>query len=90
MSSQDTSASPPRPGRWTVTRDALSFLGGWALIFQQAVFVDPSQVNEAFLVLGGSLVGVPGLMLGATSVLDAISRRGGTPGPSGSPPASPS
>lgn len=68
----------------------VSFLGGWALIFHQAVFVEPSQVNEAFLIVGGSLVGVPGLFLGATSVLDAVRARAGIGGQSGSDQGSPS
>jgi hypothetical protein len=91
VSDRETPTPPRRlPGGWTLTRDILSFLGGWALIFQQAAFVEPSQVNEAFLVLGGSLVGVPGLALGASSVLDAIRSRAGTGGVSDSPPSDPS
>jgi hypothetical protein len=65
-----------------VLRDVLSFGLGWALIFQQALFVDPSRVNETFIWLAGTLLGVPG----ASEVLARI--RSGTGG-SGSPPASP-
>lgn len=50
-----------RPGRWVVARDVFSYMGGWLLIFQQALFVDPSRVNPWFLLLGGSLIGVPGV-----------------------------
>jgi len=83
---------PPRlPGAWTLTRDILSFLGGWALIFME---VTRPEVREAVLLLGGSLVGVPGLAVGAASVAGALTqRRNGTPGSSQQPaevPSSPS
>lgn len=68
------------PGAWTLTRDILSFLGGWALIFMEVM---RPEVREAVLLLGGSLVGVPGLAVGAASVAEAITqRRNGTGGSS--------
>lgn len=74
-----------RPPWWILVRDVGSFLLGWALIFQQALFVDPARVNLAFLVLAGTLVGTP-----ATS--EAIARIRGVgiptlPLPALSPPS---
>lgn len=46
---------------WALTRDILSYVGGWALIVYQALAVPPKDVNEWFLLLGGSLIGVPGV-----------------------------
>lgn len=58
MSSPSTTALP----RWvTIARDVISYLGGWALIGYQVRFVAPSDVNEWFLLIGGSLIGVPGI-----------------------------
>jgi hypothetical protein len=53
-------------------RDILSFLGGWALIFME---VSRPEIRESVLVLAGSVIGVPGLAVGATSIAEAISRR---------------
>lgn len=72
-----------RPARSTVIKDALSYLGGWALILHQAVFVPPQDFNLVLVLLGGTLVGIPGV-----GQLLAI-RTGGTPSPDqseGSPP----
>jgi hypothetical protein len=44
-----------------VFKDVTSYLGGWALIAYQALFVPPREVNAWFLLLGGSLIGVPGI-----------------------------
>lgn len=41
--------------------DVSSYIGGWALIAYQALAVPPKDVNEWFLLLGGSLIGVPGV-----------------------------
>jgi hypothetical protein len=65
----------------------LTFLGGWAMIFLE---IRRPEIRDSVLVLGGSLLGVPGLALGASSVVEAIRSRTGTAGPSGSPPAGPS
>lgn len=62
-----------RPGFLTVCRDILSYCGGWFLIIYQALFVPPKDVNEWFLLLGGSLIGVPG-------VAEIIAWRGRTTG----------
>lgn len=74
------------PGWWTLTRDVLTFLGGWAIVFME---VRRPEIRDSVLVLGGSLLGVPGLALGASSIADALRRRGGTDGPPASPPADP-
>jgi hypothetical protein len=50
--------------RWlarVLTRDVISFVGGWFIILYQMLEVPPTQVNEWFLLLGGSLIGVPGI-----------------------------
>lgn len=50
--------------RWLIkvlTRDALSFMGGWFIILYQMLAVPPEKVNEWFLLLGGSLINVPGI-----------------------------
>lgn len=49
------------PSKVTVVKDVLSYAGGWALIVHQAVFVDPQDFNLWFLLVGGALVGVPGI-----------------------------
>ncbi|AGL19488.1 hypothetical protein [Actinoplanes sp. N902-109] len=50
-----------KPGVFTVVKDALSYLGGWALILHQAVIVPPKDFNLTLVLLGGALVGVPGV-----------------------------
>lgn len=68
--------------RWltrVLTRDAISFCGGWFIILYQMLEVPPTQVNEWFLLLGGSLIGVPG-------VAEIIALRGRKPT---DPPVSP-
>jgi hypothetical protein len=50
-----------KPGRLSVLKDVLSYVFGMALITYQALFVPPKDVNEWFLLLGGSLIGVPGV-----------------------------
>lgn len=57
MSTQRNSG---RPSRRQVARDVGTFIGGWVLLFQQALFVDPSKVNEFFLIVALVLIGVPG------------------------------
>lgn len=50
--------------RWlarVLTRDFISFGGGWFIILYQMLEVPPTEVNEWFLLLGGSLIGVPGI-----------------------------
>jgi len=37
------------------------FVGGWLIILYQMLEVPPTQVNEWFLFLGGSMIGVPGI-----------------------------
>ncbi len=73
-----------RPSRRAVARDVTSFILGWVLIFYQALFVDPSKVNETFLWIAATLVGVPG----AAEALTRI--RSGTGGSPSSPPSPPS
>lgn len=50
-----------KPGWFTIFKDVTSYIGGWALIAYQALFVPPKEVNAWFLLLGGSLIGVPGI-----------------------------
>jgi hypothetical protein len=69
---------------WTLTRDVLSFLGGWTLIFME---VQRPELRESVLVLAAGIVGVPAAAVGAQSIADAITaRRTGTGGSSSSPP----
>lgn len=68
-----------RPGGWTLLRDVLSFLLGWGLIGYEVLSQDP--IREPVLLLAGAVVGVPGLVLGASSVAESLRSRGGTPGP---------
>lgn len=66
-----------------VLRDLISYLGGWALIGYQCLAVPPGQVNEWFLLLAGSLIGVPGV----AEVLAMRSRIGTDVPPSSRPAA---
>jgi hypothetical protein len=67
--------------------DVSSYIGGWALIAYQALAVPPKDVNEWFLLLGGSLIGVPGV----AEILAWKARGGtGTETPDSSPPQVPS
>lgn len=50
--------------RWLarmLTRDAIMFVGGWYVILYQMLEVPPQNVNEWFLLLGGAMIGVPGI-----------------------------
>lgn len=82
MSRHATSKQARLPGPWVLLRDILSFLGGWALIFQE---VARPEIRESVLLLAGSIIGVPGIAVGATSIAEALKRRNGTDG-SQSPP----
>lgn len=76
-----------RPSRRTVLRDVASFILGWGLIYQQAVFVDPEKVNGTLIWAAVSLLGVPGaseLLLRAGTALRP-SATPPPPSPSGSP-----
>jgi hypothetical protein len=77
------------PGRWTVVRDIGSFTLGWVLIFQQAMFVDPTKVKDTFLWVAVTLITTP---VGAETLVRLRAFLAGTsPSDSGSlPPASPS
>lgn len=71
------------PSTLTVVKDVLSYLGGWGLILHQALIVPPKDFNLTLVLLGGALVGIPGV-----GQLLAI-RTGGSPGsdpPGESPP----
>jgi hypothetical protein len=75
----------PRPSRFAISRDTLSFLGGWYLIIYQAQFAQDFNLS---VFLGGMVIaGVPG-------VLQVFAARSGVPPTGGSssssaPPASP-
>ena len=81
------STSTRRPKWLTVFIDVSSYIGGWALIAYQALAVPPKDVNEWFLLLGGSLIGVPGV----AEILAWKARNGtiGTETPGSSPPPAP-
>jgi hypothetical protein len=64
-----------RPSATTVVKDILSYLGGWGLIVHQALVVPPQDFNLTLVLLGGTLVGIPGV-----SQLLAL-RTGGEPSP---------
>lgn len=72
------------PSALTVAKDILSYLGGWGLILHQALIVPPKDFNLTLVLLGGALVGIPGV-----GQLLAI-RTGGLPSqdpPEDSPPS---
>lgn len=50
-----------RPSGVTVAKDILSYLGGWGLILHQALVVPPQDFNLTLVLLGGTLVGIPGV-----------------------------
>ena len=69
-------------------KDTLSYLGGWGLIIHQVAFVPSPDFNLYALVMGGLLVGVPGLRQLLPALVQLIaSIRGIASGPSPSPPA---
>jgi hypothetical protein len=75
------------PSTLTVAKDIISYLLGWGLILQQALIVPPKDFNLTLVLMGGALVGIPGV-----GQLLAI-RTGGSPSPDrqeGSPRPSPS
>jgi hypothetical protein len=88
VSERTTATQPNTPGRWTLVRDVLSFVLGWALIGYE-VLLQPS-VREPVLLLAGAVVGVPGLALGASSVAEAVRSRAGMPSPPEPAPSVPS
>lgn len=49
------------PSTLTVVKDVLSYLGGWGLILHQALIVPPKDFNLTLVLLGGALVGIPGV-----------------------------
>lgn len=61
MSTPRTSRARRQPGVVTVLKDVTSYLGGWALIGHQALFVPPADFNLTLVLLGGTLVGIPGV-----------------------------
>lgn len=86
MTTRRTSRSRRRPGAVTVLKDVTSYLGGWALIAHQALVVPAQDFNLTLVLLGGTLVGIPGV-----SQLLAL-RTGSSPSPDQpeeSPPPSP-
>lgn len=50
-----------RPSTATVVKDILSYLGGWGLIVHQALVVPAADFNLTLVLLGGTLVGIPGV-----------------------------
>lgn len=56
-------------------KDVTLYLGGWALIWHQALIVPPRDFNLTLTLVGATLIGVPG----ASQLLAA--RIGGSPSP---------
>lgn len=67
-----------RPRARTYIRDTISYLGGWGLIVHQVGFVPRGDFNLWALLLGGLLVGAPGLAQLMPSVVQIIARQLGT------------
>jgi hypothetical protein len=65
-----------------VVKDILSYLGGWGLIVHQALVVAPADFNLTLVLLGGTLVGIPGV--GQLLALRTGGQQSADP-PSGSP-----
>jgi hypothetical protein len=61
MSARRASRSRRRPDAVTVVKDLLSYVGGRALIGHQALFVPAQDFNLTLVLLGGTLVGIPGV-----------------------------
>lgn len=74
------------PSRTTVFKDVTSYLGGWALLAHQVLYVEPSQVNESFLWVAVGLIGVPSLTQLWQLRGGGSGTAGSLPGP-GSPPS---
>lgn len=64
-----------RPSVSTLVKDSVSYLLGWGLILHQALVVPPQDFNLTLVLLGGTLVGIPGV-----GQLLAL-RTGGQPSP---------
>ncbi|BCJ45308.1 hypothetical protein GCM10010168_85770 [Actinoplanes ianthinogenes] len=64
-----------RPSGWTLFKDVSLYLGGWGLIWHQALIVRPADFNLTLTLVGAALIGVPG----ASQLLAA--RTGGSPSP---------
>lgn len=77
-----------RPGTFTVVKDVSSYLGGWLLIGHQAVAVPPADFNLWLLLVGGALVGVPGISQ-LVAMRTAIGQSPSAP-PESPPPSPPS
>lgn len=79
------SSSARRPGRLTISRDTLSFAGGWYLMIFQAQF---AQVFNPTVFLGGmAIAGIPGAVQALTLWLGG--RTPSPPSPSPEPASSP-
>ena len=68
------------PGKVTVVRDVVSYVGGWLLIFKQAgvLFTPPDQVSPLLVILSALLIGVPGLVQLITLFVTGTSTGTGT------------
>jgi len=78
-----------RPSRRQVARDVGTFIGGWVLLFQQALFVDPAKVNELFIVVSLILIGVPGAAELLPRILPGLAGTGSPPSPHPPDPSPP-
>jgi hypothetical protein len=64
-----------RPSGWTLFKDVTLYLGGWALIWHQALIVPHRDFSLPLTLVGAALIGAPG----ASQLLAA--RIGGLPSP---------
>jgi hypothetical protein len=74
------------PPWWVVARDVGLFLfGAWVAYME----VRRPEIRDSVLLFAGGLLGTPAATIAVQSLADAIRSRGGTPGPSSSPPEPP-
>lgn len=58
-------------------RDILCFLGGWGMIIHDVAFLSGQEPRWLVLLMGGALVGVPGV----AEILGSLRGTGGQPSP---------
>lgn len=88
MSERATPEQPTSLPRGTVLRHTVSFILGWALVIYEVRF--RAELRESVLVFAAVAIGLPGVAVGAPSLVDAVRSRVGIGSPSepSPPPAS--
>jgi hypothetical protein len=86
VSERATPEQPTSLPRGTVLRHTVSFILGWALVIYEVRF--RSELRESVLVFAAVALGLPGVAVGAPSLVDAFRSRAGTGSPSEPPPPS--